>query len=521
MNRISKTLYLIIFLFSFEDSYLLADEETLYETSFEVKQGFNPNYELRDQGKWKIEGTAGNGLIKNRFGDDFGNQAYLGAFKPNDINEEYLICWPQISGITNFDKKFTFSVSFMIADSEAGNRDYFQWSIFNSEQKPLFTLDFDNKSKIIGYILGQNGDLINSDYTFENDFIYDLKINFDLNLRLFSVEIGDETILSNIAINLNETTFNFSEVNAVWFFSERGNPGDNFMAFDDYKIVVDRADSEVTFFDEISIKKSIESNSLSAVKTFLEEGLSPDFRIDDSTLLTSSVFHNSTEIVSYLLKKGANPNLWDNKGKSPLALACEKGNERISKILLEYGANIYYKYPDGENLLTKSTLNESFEIVSLLLNNNLDVDFQNSNSLTPLHLSSYIGNEIISMLLLSFGADINSINSKGQKPLDLCIETTNYDLANKFKDYVRMEYEFIKRDSLGVHISFKIHTALPGEYSLGFKVPIKNVGILFSENLSTWSDYTKFELNDMGINEFNIKNIRKTGDIKFFKPALR
>ena len=44
---------------------------------------------------------------------------------------------------------------------------------------------FDNKSKIIGYILGQNGDLINSDYTFENDVIYDLKINNDVNEKIF------------------------------------------------------------------------------------------------------------------------------------------------------------------------------------------------------------------------------------------------------------------------------------------------------------------------------------------------
>ena len=523
MKSFFKTYFLILVILSNGIINLIANERIIYETNFEVDQGFNPNYELRDQEKWKIEGSAGNGFIQNSFGENSGNQAYIGAFKPNDVNEEYLIGWPEINGITDLDKKFTFSVSLMVADSQEGSKDYFQWAVFNSQLKPLITIDFDNQNKNIGYIIGQNGDLINSGFTFNNGLIYDLTMIVDLELRVFTLKIGGEKILDNIAINLNDTKFDFSEVNAVWSFSEIGNPGDNFMSFDDYKIVVDRSESDLNFIDEININDGIELNSINSIQNYLDKGVSPDYRISGSTLLTSAIFQNSKDIILLLLKYGANPNLWDDNGKSPLAIACEANNETIVTILLNNGSNIYYTYPDGENLLSRATIDGSVAVVDLLLNSKLNPDLKNSKEETPVHLASYNGNEEILFLLLSYGANINSENSNGHRPIDMCVNTTNYELANKIKDYIRIESEFLKSNSNlpEARIIFKIHTVVPGQYALGFKVPKRNVGILYSKDLHTWEDYANFELNDSGFNKFEINTTRNIGEIKFFKPAIR
>jgi ankyrin repeat protein len=45
-------------------------------------------------------------------------------------------------------------------------------------------------------------------------------------------------------------------------------------------------------------------------------------------------------MIQLLLEKGADPNLGDNDGRTPLAWAAEKGREETVKILLENGANV-------------------------------------------------------------------------------------------------------------------------------------------------------------------------------------
>jgi ankyrin repeat protein len=45
-------------------------------------------------------------------------------------------------------------------------------------------------------------------------------------------------------------------------------------------------------------------------------------------------------MIQLLLEKGADSNLGDNDGRTPLAWAAEKGREETVKILLENGANV-------------------------------------------------------------------------------------------------------------------------------------------------------------------------------------
>ena len=48
----------------------------------------------------------------------------------------------------------------------------------------------------------------------------------------------------------------------------------------------------------------------------------------------------NTEIVKYLVEKGANIETENEDGNTPLFIACEKNNNDIVKYLIEKGANI-------------------------------------------------------------------------------------------------------------------------------------------------------------------------------------
>ena len=96
-------------------------------------------------------------------------------------------------------------------------------------------------------------------------------------------------------------------------------------------------------------------------------GLKDVENIDDKeddfgqTLLMTSAAHNRKKFVKKLLKRGANVNLRDKKGRTALILALNSGhfndeNDTIIKMLLERGASPYVRDDDGKNILDSSEL---------------------------------------------------------------------------------------------------------------------------------------------------------------------
>ncbi|ORX63233.1 ankyrin, partial [Anaeromyces robustus] len=51
--------------------------------------------------------------------------------------------------------------------------------------------------------------------------------------------------------------------------------------------------------------------------------------------------------IRFLVEQGANINKIDNQGKTPLFIACRKGNESIIRFLVEQGADINKDTMDG------------------------------------------------------------------------------------------------------------------------------------------------------------------------------
>ena len=507
---------------------LIAGEELIYHTNFELNQGYNIEYTLQGQENWQVEGSAGNGLLEGYFNDygEFGNQAYVGAFVPENTDEQFLIAWPKIQGLSNFDKKFRCTVVMMIVDSEDDNRDYFQWTIFNKKEKPLLTIDFDNNTKEINYILGKDGQVFYTGFTFENNQLYELDITVDLKYRLWSVSIGGESIVNNGAINLPDQELSFGDFDAVWHFNTIGSPGNNFMVFDDYKIYADRSTPKYSDFEIEKLYNAIKDNKINLVKQFLNNGLSPNNRLGGWTLLTHAVFNNNIDVVNLLIDLNVNVNLWNSKGKSPLALACDMNYLTIGKVLINNGADLEYKYPDGENLLTVTSREGYLGFVKMLLNEGpeLNVDFKNEKEQSGLHMASYKGNEDIAFYLLSKGADINLKDSTNRSPIDYCLLGSYMDLAVKFKNHLNLvvvyQKENIQSDKFS-KIKLKVNTLIPGRYLFGYNVPVRNIGLLYTSDLKNWEVFNELQPNTKGFNEFTVTISKELNRKEFFRPSFR
>lgn len=70
-----------------------------------------------------------------------------------------------------------------------------------------------------------------------------------------------------------------------------------------------------------------------------------------ASLLINASMNKSSNIVKFLLKNGANPNLLSRNNSSPLMFACWNGDQRTINALISYGADINYENHEGKTAL--------------------------------------------------------------------------------------------------------------------------------------------------------------------------
>lgn len=136
------------------------------------------------------------------------------------------------------------------------------------------------------------------------------------------------------------------------------------------------------------------------------------------TPLQLAISLEDDQMVLALIEKGADVNkavdpsilsFAADQNVSPLHLAAKSKNPKILQILLQKGANPNLRDKYGETPLFSAVRNHCVENVELLLKNRADanvVKWGSSTSYTPLHLA--LNNLPITKLLIAHGADVNA-----------------------------------------------------------------------------------------------------------------
>lgn len=214
-------------------------ERVLYETGFEVSEGFDAGLTLVGQKGWVGEGSGGNGLVSD-FIPGLGQHAFIGYGAPTNTGG-YLNVWRPVGfvpGGTNAPR-VRFSVVMSVEDSvNSTNRDDFRWSVYNIAGDRLFSLDFDNNTLEINYLL-DDGRFVPTGWSFTNAQPYELEVLMDFPANTWSAWLGGEAIASSLPVTTRGVLRDFGDVDAVWEIRTPGKPGDNFMVFDDYRVVAE------------------------------------------------------------------------------------------------------------------------------------------------------------------------------------------------------------------------------------------------------------------------------------------
>jgi ankyrin repeat protein len=118
--------------------------------------------------------------------------------------------------------------------------------------------------------------------------------------------------------------------------------------------------------------------------------------------------------------EGADVNATGWWGETALYFACKHGHTDAVAFFLERNADVHAKDSTGKTALRVATENGHTEVVTLLLcTSDADVNTQNNDRWTPLHVACWEGTLEMVELLANSGADLNILNGEGRTPLHL------------------------------------------------------------------------------------------------------
>lgn len=134
--------------------------------------------------------------------------------------------------------------------------------------------------------------------------------------------------------------------------------------------------------------------------------------------LSHAVSCENVELVYFLLKNGANPQLGDYHA-CPVYRASSSGNVEIVKLLINYGASLDACTASEFTPLHCAAEKGHDKVVELLISSGAYVNAADYINSTPLHRAVKINNTKIVRILIKAGADINIVNHWNESPISI------------------------------------------------------------------------------------------------------
>ena len=137
-----------------------------------------------------------------------------------------------------------------------------------------------------------------------------------------------------------------------------------------------------------------------------------------NTALAVAVLNNSMKTAKALLLSKADPNKCGDHLWSPLHIASERSNAKLTELLCSFGANPNATNHQGYTPLMISVAKSSRAAVGVLLRNNANPNMQSElNGWSALHLAAQEDDHVSGELLCNYNADLNVRTHESNTPL--------------------------------------------------------------------------------------------------------
>ncbi len=177
-------------------------------------------------------------------------------------------------------------------------------------------------------------------------------------------------------------------------------------------------------------------NASVGVGEFIEFG---KYRIGGTgSLLHCAIQSEQTEIMADLIRKGADIHILNSAGYSPLMVAVQNSNASAVRNLLQAGADPHAVDRKGLSLWHFLNWNNSDReenkvktqsIPKELIAKKVDINKQDIEGNTPLHLALKNSNDLATYMLLNYKAKTDVSNNRGQTTLMTAVISQNFDMV--------------------------------------------------------------------------------------------
>lgn len=209
------------------------EEGGIYETDFGYfSKGFNT---LDGFDGWTSSDSVSGSGTSGIFEAEEGNLAAWVGYNPTNRT--------QVSVYRNVDVPASvgvveFSVDLWIQDSTSDNHDNFRFEVWNRNQQYLGCIEFDNQT--LSIYRGNGAGLFNTGIEFQNGVPYALSATINLEQQIWTAYLNDQLLFKDQPITQTQSVVDLGSIDAVWKIRQPGNPGDNFMGFDNYRIATSK-----------------------------------------------------------------------------------------------------------------------------------------------------------------------------------------------------------------------------------------------------------------------------------------
>ncbi|KAM0198488.1 hypothetical protein ACHAPI_004012 [Fusarium lateritium] len=119
------------------------------------------------------------------------------------------------------------------------------------------------------------------------------------------------------------------------------------------------------------------------------------------------------DITKLLLESGAELDTMTDRGETPLLLAIEGGNYSVAELLIAKGANVLLADSHGKTPLHRASRRGDFKTVKQLIEHGAEILTSSEDNFTPLLHAAVGGHSEVVTLLLDKGADFSDADEKG------------------------------------------------------------------------------------------------------------
>jgi len=217
----------------------------LFETGFESFEGYDTATDLvdasgRGQNGWTAVGYGGNGILADPIPDFAGQYAYIGFQASTNRSGFFNVFRPvRFTPATNAAPVVVFQVTLSVRDDRPSpaKADDFRWSVYTPDDRRLFTLDFHGTDQTINYALDDAQGFQPTGFGFDYGATYALEITMSFGRNRWSASLNGTQIVFEQPVSTAGKPLALGSIDAVWAANAAGTWDDNYLLFDDYRII--------------------------------------------------------------------------------------------------------------------------------------------------------------------------------------------------------------------------------------------------------------------------------------------